>query len=51
MMRDKKPNEEMTSLGQDLLEAAKEMLAHSRGEIVLPTYRAKDVGKSDNAGD
>ena len=38
MSRPKKTEAPLTELENDLLEAAKEMLAHSRGEIELPTY-------------
>lgn len=38
MSRPKKSADALTPLGEELIEAAEEMLAHSRGEIRLPTY-------------
>ncbi len=38
MARPKKNDDTITPLGQELIEAAQEMLAHSRGEVELPTY-------------
>lgn len=38
MARPKKNDNAITPLGQELIEAAEEMLAHARGEIELPTY-------------
>lgn len=38
MPRPKKIEEEITPLGKELIEAAEEMLAHSKGEIKIPTY-------------
>ena len=39
MSRPKKIEEDITPLGQELIDAAEEMLAHSRGEIEVPTYQ------------
>jgi putative transcriptional regulator len=39
MSRTKKNDDEVSVLGQELIEAAKEMLAHAKGEITLPTYQ------------
>ncbi len=38
MARPKKNDDAITPFGRELIEAAEEMLAHSRGEIELPTY-------------
>lgn len=38
MPRPKRNDDAMTELGKELLEAAEMMLAHTRGEIELPTY-------------
>jgi putative transcriptional regulator len=38
MARPKKTSIETTTLGQDLIQAAQEMLAHHRGEKHFPTY-------------
>lgn len=38
MARPKKNDDMITPLGQELIDAAQEMLAHSRGEIEMPTY-------------
>lgn len=38
MKRKSEKNQNRLSLGQELIESAKLMLAHTRGEIELPTY-------------
>ena len=38
MARPKKNDNKITPLGQELIEAAEEMLAHARGKIELPAY-------------
>lgn len=39
MSRPEKSEEEITPLGQELIEAAEEMLAHINGDIELATYQ------------
>ncbi|MCB2082321.1 MAG: helix-turn-helix domain-containing protein [Hyphomicrobiales bacterium] len=38
MARPSKQNQEVTPLGQELIQAAEAMVAHARGEIELPTH-------------
>lgn len=47
MPRPKKMDKPLTELENDLLQAAQDMLAHSRGEKKFPTYTYKNSDKVD----